>query len=82
MKSLLKTTVLALFLLLQAAPAFSQCPMCKTSLESNRKQKGLEKTYGRGINNGILYLLAAPYLLVGTVGYFWWKNQKTKRGRA
>jgi hypothetical protein len=53
--------------------------MCKTSLESNRKEKGLQKTYGNGINNGILYLLAAPYLIVGTVGFFWWKNQKAKR---
>jgi hypothetical protein len=82
MKRLFATTLLALFLSLHAVPMQAQCPMCKTSLESNRKQAGLNKTYGRGINNGILYLLAAPYLLVGTVGYFWWKNQKAKKARA
>ncbi|MEY3983013.1 MAG: hypothetical protein RL160_570 [Bacteroidota bacterium] len=62
-----------------AGMAAAQCPMCKTSLESNRKEKGLQKSYGNGINDGILYLLAAPYLIVGTVGFFWWKNQKAKK---
>lgn len=76
----MRTAVLTLVLSLGlAGTAAAQCPMCKTSLESNRKEKGLQKTYGNGVNDGILYLLAAPYLIVGTVGYFWWKNQKAKR---
>lgn len=81
MKRLFATALLAVFLSLHTVPLQAQCPMCKTGLESNRKQSGLTKTYGRGINNGILYLLAAPYLLVGTVGYFWWKNQKARKAR-
>lgn len=76
----MKKIIITLALLFSlAGSAAAQCPMCKTSLESNRKEKGLQKTYGNGINNGILYLLAAPYLIVGTVGFFWWKNQKAKR---
>jgi len=56
----------------------AQCPMCKTALESNNKQKSTtEKKFGRGINNGILYLLAMPYIAVGAVGYVWWKRQKS-----
>jgi hypothetical protein len=76
----MKSVLITLLLLVgMVGTAAAQCPMCKTSLESNRKEKGLQKTYGNGVNDGILYLLAAPYLIVGTVGFFWWKNQKAKR---
>jgi hypothetical protein len=53
--------------------SFAQCPMCKMSAESNLKSGG---TGGRGLNAGILYLLVTPYLLVGTLGYLWWRGQK------
>jgi len=52
----------------------AQCPMCKTSLESNRKDD--QTTVGKGINKGILYLLAMPFLLVGTVGGLYWHRQR------
>ncbi|MBM3936569.1 MAG: hypothetical protein FJ343_05400 [Sphingomonadales bacterium] len=48
--------------------------MCKTSLESNRKDS--EQAVGQGINKGILYLLAMPFLLVGTVGGLYWHRQR------
>lgn len=54
-------------------PALAQCPMCKMSAESNLKDGG---TMGRGLNMGILFLLGLPYLLVGTLGYLWYKNRK------
>jgi len=50
-----------------------QCPMCKMSAESNLNQGG---SAGRGLNNGILFMLATPYLLVGIVGFVWWRNRK------
>jgi len=28
----------------------------------------------RGLNSGILYLMAAPFLVVGVIGYRWWKS--------
>lgn len=43
----------------------AQCPMCKTSLEANRKDS--KNAVGNGINNGILYLLAMPFVMVGGV---------------
>ena len=52
---------------------YAQCPMCRIAAESNLKDGG---TAGRGLNGGILYMLAAPYLLVGTIGFLWWKNHK------
>jgi hypothetical protein len=47
--------------------------MCKIAAESNLKNGG---TAGRGLNKGILYMLAAPYLLVGTIAFIWWRNRK------
>lgn len=52
---------------------YGQCPMCKMSAESNLKNGGTE---GRALNAGILYMLAMPYLLVGILGYVWWKKRK------
>jgi hypothetical protein len=43
------------------------------SAESNLKHGG---TAGKGLNKGILYMFAMPYLLVGTLGYVWWRNRK------
>lgn len=53
----------------------AQCPMCKMSAESNLKSGG---TTGKGLNTGILYMLALPYTLLGTFGYIWWKNNRRK----
>ncbi len=51
----------------------AQCPMCRMSAESNLQNGGVD---GRGLNNGILYMLATPYLLVGLIGFIWWRNRR------
>jgi hypothetical protein len=50
----------------------AQCPMCRMSVESNYANGG---SAGKGLNMGILYILAMPYLLVGTIGFLWWRNR-------
>lgn len=55
--------------------ADAQCPMCRMSAESNLKNGG---SAGKGLNNGILYMLATPYILIGAVGYVWWRNRRRK----
>jgi hypothetical protein len=30
-----------------------------------------------GLNKGILYLMFAPFALVGFIGYRWWKSDRT-----
>lgn len=52
---------------------WAQCPMCRMSAESNLRAGG---TAGQGLNTGILYMLVAPYLLVGTLAFLWWKQKK------
>ena len=54
----------------------AQCPMCRMSAESNLKDGGSQ---GRGLNAGILYMLATPYLIVGILGYVWWKNRQKEK---
>lgn len=54
-------------------PSQAQCPMCKMSAESNLRNGG---TAGKGLNNGILFMLLTPYLIIGTIGYIWYKNRR------
>lgn len=60
-------------LLFYAIDLQAQCPMCRMSAESNLAAGGSE---GRGLNKGILYMLSLPYILIGTIGYLWWKNNR------
>ncbi|WP_246343685.1 hypothetical protein [Adhaeribacter radiodurans] len=55
--------------------ASAQCVLCRSSVESNRADDKLSK-FGNGLNKGILFLMTVPYLLVGTVGFLWYRNRK------
>jgi hypothetical protein len=70
---------LCLSVLLSLAPlaARAQCAMCKTQVESARTEKDSIDT--SGLNTGILYLMTVPYLLIGTVGYFWYRHTHPKK---
>ena len=72
-----KILLLVFFAVLSFLPLFSeaQCPMCKASVESNLKNGG---STGKGLNNGIMYLLAAPYLAMAGIGFLWYKKFKKK----
>ena len=75
-KSLKSIALIAFILVLItvfSADLDAQCPMCRMAAESNLKNGG---TMGQGLNNGILYLLATPYLLIGGLAYFWWRNRR------
>jgi hypothetical protein len=65
--------MILVFILLNTMDIAAQCPMCKISAESNLRDGG---SAGRGLNAGILYMFALPYLLVGTLGFIWYKNRK------
>ena len=56
----------------------AQCAMCRAVLESEESQTAAE-----GINNGIIYLMAIPYILVAGVGYIIYRkfflSNKTKK---
>lgn len=54
--------------------AEAQCAMCRAVLQSEADQSA-----AKGINDGILYLMIFPYLLVGGVGYFVYKSRRKKK---
>lgn len=62
-------TVCFVFLFCGAAnTAGAQCAMCtKTAQQLGEKPAA-------GLNSGILYLMAAPFAIVGFIGYRWWKG--------
>ena len=52
----------------------AQCAMCRAVLESEEGQSTAE-----GVNDGIMYLMAVPYVLVGGIGFLiYWKYFRTK----
>lgn len=63
-------------MLLLSTELTAQCAMCKGAAETNLKQGGGDP---QGLNNGILYMLMLPYLLVGTIGFWWWRNRKKEQ---
>lgn len=65
--------VLVILLLYPTDEAWAQCPMCRIGAETNLARGG---SAGKGLNKGILFLLSLPYVLVGTIGFIWWKNKR------
>ena len=58
--------IFAIVLLLLMFPNLmdAQCAMCKASVESSQGQKN---SVAGGINHGILYLMAIPYVLIAFI---------------
>lgn len=63
--------LVVMLLLLCSIPSEAQCAMCRAVLES--EESGAT---AKGINNGIMYLMVFPYLLVAGVGYAVYKSRK------
>ena len=74
---MMKQRTLYIFLVLVlmfSLPADAQCAMCRAVLESEDGGQA-----AKGINNGIIYLMIFPYLLVGGVGYAIYKMRKNAK---
>lgn len=52
----------------------AQCAMCRAVLES----EGSEAT-AQGINDGIVYLMIFPYLLIGGIAFYIYRSFKKKK---
>ena len=70
MKSRITFAIIALITFLNTN---AQCAMCRAVLETEEGQ-----SLAKGINNGIIYLMILPYILVGGVGYFVYKKIRNK----
>lgn len=51
----------------------AQCSMCRAVAESSQ-QGG--SAIAEGLNDGILYLMIFPYIILGTLGVLFYKHKK------
>ncbi|MBF2709367.1 hypothetical protein [Flavobacterium soyangense] len=63
-----------LFSFFFSVSADAQCAMCRAALggEGNKVQ-------AQAVNDGIVYLMVIPYLLVGAIGYYIYRMRMNKK---
>lgn len=71
MKKELTIILIIFFISIIFSPAvFSQCSVCsKTAMQLGEKP-------AQGLNQGILYLMFMPFVIVGFIGIRWWRNNR------
>ncbi len=57
--------------------AWAQCAMCKAAAESNVKDPTTQ--VASGINDGVIYLLVMPYLVVAGGAAIWYLRFREKK---
>jgi hypothetical protein len=63
-----KKIAIILFSVCITINAVAQCSICsKTAQQMGEKPAA-------GLNSGILYLMLAPFVIIGIIGYRWWKH--------
>ncbi|WP_343593192.1 hypothetical protein [Flavobacterium sp.] len=55
----------------------AQCAMCRAALSGDSNIKKAE-----AVNDGIVYLMVIPYLLVAVIGYLIYKMYTSKKKKA
>ena len=63
-----------IFLLAMNINSFSQCAMCRASMENSISENS--ESFGTSLNTGILYLFAMPYLMVAIIAYLWYRGSR------
>jgi len=75
MKAVKTLLLVVIFWLITSLTSYAQCAMCRITLENN-VSNGSETVLAAQLNFGILYLFASPYLLIATIGFFWYINSR------
>ena len=76
-KKIIVPLVFSLFCFLLSIETYAQCAMCRAALETEETGNQAE-----AVNDGILYLMAFPYLLLlvcGVIIYRIMKGKKVKK---
>lgn len=69
----MKKLILVLLVFFYSAFAKAQCAMCRAVIESGGDTKAAE-----GLNDGIVYLMIFPYILVGAIIYLVYRSTRKK----
>ena len=75
-KMMNKINLIFLLLIFFAIKLNAQCAMCKAAVEANLKDGG---NAGAGLNQGILYLMAMPYIAMLLFGAFYYFQKRKKQ---
>ncbi len=67
----MKYLIFSIVFLVIVLPADAQCAMCRAALQSET-----DNSMAEGINNGIIYLMVIPYVLVGGLIWYIYKSRK------
>ena len=76
---LIIAVAVVLLLIASSGDVAAQCAMCKATVTENVISG---KGKGQGLNSGILYLMAFPYIIASVIGYFWYRAYKKKQHTA
>jgi hypothetical protein len=69
-----------LFLLFAGNEALAQCAMCRATLENNVSNGDVG--IAAGINFGILYLFATPYIAISVIAFLWYRTSRKNAANA
>jgi len=62
--------VLVILFFIVPADLLAQCSIC------TRTAQQLGERPAKSLNTGIIYLGLTPFLIIGYIGYRWWKDNK------
>ncbi len=68
-----KIFIFFLTMIFSVKSSYSQCAMCKAVVENG------DSDMAEGVNNGITYLMAFPYLLIGVLFYVIYRYKKQSK---
>ena len=68
-----KTVLLGICFFFFGISSYAQCAMCRAALTSEGNAVKAE-----AVNDGIVYLMVIPYILVGALGYYVYRMKKKK----
>ncbi|MCX7744729.1 MAG: hypothetical protein N2167_09230 [Flavobacteriales bacterium] len=58
--------------------AMAQCAMCNETARTATEGKNENAI---ALNNGILYLMVLPYIMLAIIGFLWWKYGRKKKNQ-
>ncbi|WP_338408027.1 hypothetical protein [uncultured Flavobacterium sp.] len=70
----LSTILYCLFFVLFSLTSNAQCAMCRAALGGDAN-----KAQAQAVNDGIVYLMVIPYILVGGIGYYIYRMRTNKK---
>jgi hypothetical protein len=70
MKKVIVSVFIIILLFFSSGRVHAQCSICTKSAQQLGDQQA------KGLNLSIFYLAFAPFLLIGIIGYRWYKSEK------